>query len=553
VGRFALLVGVSEYRDEDLPKLPSALRDVRAMQEVLLNAELGGFHPNHITVLENPARQQFEEAIEILFQDRKEDDLLVFYFSGHGITDEKGKLYWVTPQTRKNRGNLSKATAVAATVLHDNMSSSSSKHQVLILDSCFSGAIAEGLTVKSGSNVDIQRELGGKGRAILTSSSAVQKSFHIQGYDLSIYTHYLIEGIQTGAANQEGNDYITVDDLHEYVKKKLEQEAPLMTPQFFPVKEGHKINLVRSPKPKGDPELEYRQEAEARLFEGEFSPTARKLLNRKQDKLGLSPEQAEAIEAEVKKPWQERQRKLQEYEENLLEELNLHRPLPNRILILLDDYRQELGLRPEDVEPIHQKLEVSLILPQPVSVEAEPSPAVHEPLDKLASEKGIDYTKLRDLLKAQNWYAADDETYKVMITAIGKEEGEWFEPEELLNFPCTDLRTIDQLWVNYSEGKFGFSVQKQIYVDCGAKLDGNYPGKKIWEKFGDRVGWRKDGNWLKYDELNPSLSSPKGNFPVVWSLNPSLSSPKGNFPGCGWGWVGGFYGERGSLLSHRDL
>ncbi|HIK45480.1 MAG TPA: GUN4 domain-containing protein, partial [Leptolyngbyaceae cyanobacterium M65_K2018_010] len=103
----------------------------------------------------------------------------------------------------------------------------------------------------------------------------------------------------------------------------------------------------------------------------------------------------------------------------------------------------------------------------------------------------MDYTHLRDLLKAQDWRAADQETYEVMICAVGKKSGDWFTSEELLNFPCTDLRTIDRLWVKYSQGKFGFSVQKQIYVECGAQLDGKYPGDKILHKFCDRVGWRR--------------------------------------------------------------
>jgi Caspase domain len=253
MGKFALLIGVSESSEKDLPALPSAIEDIKAMQAVLQNPEMGGF--DRVERLLNPTRQEMEEAIETLFANCKKEDLVLFYFSGHGITDEKGKLL-VTPQTRKERGNLRKATAVAGTVLHDNMGNSRSKHQVLILDSCFSGAIAEGLTGKSaGSKVDIQRELGGEGRVILTSSNAVQESFHIQGYNLSIYTHYLIEGIQTGAANQDGDDYISVDELHEYVKKKLEQEAPLMSPQFFPVKEGYKIRLVRSPKVIGKSEF----------------------------------------------------------------------------------------------------------------------------------------------------------------------------------------------------------------------------------------------------------------------------------------------------------
>lgn len=150
------------------------------------------------------------------------------------------------------------------------------------------------------------------------------------------------------------------------------------------------------------------------------------------------------------------------------------------------------------------------------------------------------YAKLEEYLKTQQWKAADEETYRLMITTVDKEAGQWFEPEDLLNFPCEELRSIDSLWVKYSNGHFGFSVQKQIYVECGAKLDDKYPGDAIWEEFGFRVGWRKDRNWLHYSELNPSLSSPKGNFPVfcldwVFEL------------------VGGEVEVWCSLLSHRDL
>ncbi|MEM7772867.1 MAG: GUN4 domain-containing protein, partial [Cyanobacteria bacterium P01_A01_bin.37] len=101
----------------------------------------------------------------------------------------------------------------------------------------------------------------------------------------------------------------------------------------------------------------------------------------------------------------------------------------------------------------------------------------------LPSEKGIDYRRLRDLLKAQNFKDADQETYMRMLEAVGRKNGDYFRPDDLLNFPCTDFNTIDRLWVKYSDGKFGFSVQKEIYVQCGAKLDGNYPGDKIFKEF----------------------------------------------------------------------
>jgi hypothetical protein len=118
------------------------------------------------------------------------------------------------------------------------------------------------------------------------------------------------------------------------------------------------------------------------------------------------------------------------------------------------------------------------------------------------------------LLKAQQWKAADEETYRLMITTVGKEVGQYFTSDELLNFPCEELRAIDKLWIDYSNGHFGFSVQKDIYVACGGKLDGEYPGEEIWKTFGDRVGWRKNNEWQDYSRLDPSFLSPRGIFPV---------------------------------------
>jgi hypothetical protein len=143
------------------------------------------------------------------------------------------------------------------------------------------------------------------------------------------------------------------------------------------------------------------------------------------------------------------------------------------------------------------------------------------------------YRKLEELLSEQEWVKADKETYRLMITAVGKEEGQWFEAEELLNFPCDALQAIDGLWVQYSQGRFGFSVQKQIYVECGGKLDGNYDAQ-AYRKLGDRVGWRQNGNWMRYTNVskNISLSSPQGFFPTglwvwgceVWSREFMFSS-----------------------------
>ncbi|GAA6620075.1 caspase domain-containing protein [Scytonema sp. NUACC26] len=99
--KIALLVGVSEY-EPGLNPLPAAVKDVEAMQRVLTNPEIGGF--TEIAMLKNSQRQEMEEAIYKLFSRGQKDDLLLFYFSGHGITDESGRLYLSTRVTRKENG-----------------------------------------------------------------------------------------------------------------------------------------------------------------------------------------------------------------------------------------------------------------------------------------------------------------------------------------------------------------------------------------------------------------------------------------------------------------
>nr|WP_290227974.1 GUN4 domain-containing protein [Trichocoleus desertorum] len=112
--------------------------------------------------------------------------------------------------------------------------------------------------------------------------------------------------------------------------------------------------------------------------------------------------------------------------------------------------------------------------------------------------QALRYQILESHLKNGQWQAADQETYRLMITTVGKEEGQWFDREDLLNFPREDLRTVDKLWVKYSNGKFGFSVQKQIYLECGGKADGNYPDSEIWEEFCERIQWLRNGKYSIY-------------------------------------------------------
>ncbi|MCC3407684.1 MAG: GUN4 domain-containing protein [Microcoleus sp. PH2017_10_PVI_O_A] len=131
---------------------------------------------------------------------------------------------------------------------------------------------------------------------------------------------------------------------------------------------------------------------------------------------------------------------------------------------------------------------------------------------RVISAVGMDYINLRNLLAAGKWKESDKETARVMLKVAGREEEIWLETESIDKFPCEDLRTIDELWVQYSDGRFGFSVQKRIYQSLGGTREYD---SKIWEAFGDRVGWRVNEEWLYYKNLKFNTKAP-GHLPGGW-------------------------------------
>ncbi|MDB9468303.1 GUN4 domain-containing protein, partial [Dolichospermum circinale] len=91
--------------------------------------------------------------------------------------------------------------------------------------------------------------------------------------------------------------------------------------------------------------------------------------------------------------------------------------------------------------------------------------------------------------------------------------------EDVKNFPRQELRKMDQLWVKYSNGKFGFSVQKQIWLELGGKLDGEpdyITDYDTYVKLSERVGWRKNDAWLSYDSYTFSTNALRGHLPGGW-------------------------------------
>ncbi|WP_293149510.1 MULTISPECIES: serine/threonine-protein kinase [unclassified Microcoleus] len=177
--------------------------------------------------------------------------------------------------------------------------------------------------------------------------------------------------------------------------------------------------------------------------------------------------------------------------------------------------------RPQSVQEwldlVMPKQAANLVMPKQAANEVQlviPKQAANEV--QLVSAVGMDYRKLRDLLAAGKWREADGETAGVMLKVAGREKEEYLDESSIDNFPCEDLRTIDQLWVRYSNGRFGFSVQKPIYQSLGGTREYD-PWK--WKEFGARVGWCVVENkwfdkWFDYCDLKFNSKAPEGHLPV---------------------------------------
>lgn len=165
-----------------------------------------------------------------------------------------------------------------------------------------------------------------------------------------------------------------------------------------------------------------------------------------------------------------------------------------------------------------------LNLPESKQVVSPSIPSANPPsLDEvqLRSERNVDYTLLREYLHKQDWKDADRETYLRMLDAAGpKAQANGMTPQdEMDHLPCTDLRTIDQLWSAASHGQQGFTIQMNL-----TRALGDY------RKMYDKVGWQElppSNKWLFEWTYNPQtkrMEFVKGKEPNY--LNP----PPGHLP-----------------------
>jgi len=142
-------------------------------------------------------------------------------------------------------------------------------------------------------------------------------------------------------------------------------------------------------------------------------------------------------------------------------------------------------------------------------------------LVNLHSPTEINFNLLQTCIAEAKFKEADQETCKILLKLAQRESRGWLDKEQVENLPCEELRTLDQLWFQGTGGRFGFSVQKNLYW----QLQGNFDhDNENWRIFCTRIGWRKNNRMVSYKDLNFTIWAPEGHLPMLgfqfWGFRP---------------------------------
>ena len=510
---WAILIGINQY--DSLENLKCAKNDAEAMHDWLKKEE--GFDrlflftedsppiPTNPPIPTEPTFGHLDTFFDVQFEQclLTPADNLWFFFSGHGMRAADGD-YLMLSDSNPRRVIQ---TAIAVNYVTERLRNWGTGNVVMFLDACRNEGSSKGDVIKT---KDYQ------GIITFYSCRAKERSYEIEKLQQGAFTYVLLEALQQGK-----NECFTVEKLERYLMEKVpclnnkynkSSQKPLASVQ--PTGRSSLI-LFGSP---GEEDVNKLKLAAYRAESENYSELVKKLWI--QVNIATKGRDANALSALTKIVLTDGEKELlksiqfanetsEEQLRNYISQLKLAAYQAKSELNL--ELARELWIK-VNIFAKGQDLEALTELKKIVtngSTDIPPSPLQTKP-----DEVDLFYTKLRDLLAAGKWKEADQETARVILKAAGREEEGWLRSKDVEQFPCSALCTIDQLWKQYSKGRFGFSVQRQIWLDVGGQ-----PGQfksGIFYKFGDRVGWRVNNEWLEtHNKFTFNMNAPKGHLPSL--------------------------------------
>ena len=228
----ALVVAISKYNDDLLDDLDFCENDGHAMYEVLNDAGYEILENNKI--IGNVSKKALENSIVEFFRKNvNPSDTLLFYFTGHGYTDEHGDGFFCTSDIDIKVPDLN---GVFFSNLTKQMDKTDSQRIIAILDCCHSGSTLqsdigrvmgptekEAKAIKDG-RASLEKEfVHGQGRCILASSLSNKSSYGMEGQPYSAFTYYILEGLKQNKETVDEEGHVTPEKLSMYVSEQLKK------------------------------------------------------------------------------------------------------------------------------------------------------------------------------------------------------------------------------------------------------------------------------------------------------------------------------------------
>jgi hypothetical protein len=250
--RRALLIGCAKYDDPSIQALRAPAHDVAGVGRALADPDTGGFV---LTTLLDAPEVAVRRTLGKFLRQAGRTDLLLVYLSCHGFKDLDGELYLGARDTELTDVP---STAVPADLLRRMIDQSPSKRTVLVLDCCFSGAITRSLAPRAVDDVAVGEILHGQGegRVVITAARATEYAYEPSAQTItlrenplhSVFAEAFIKGIETGAADLDGDGAIAVSELYEYVHAQVVASGSAQTPGIWNRLHG-KLFLTHRPPP----------------------------------------------------------------------------------------------------------------------------------------------------------------------------------------------------------------------------------------------------------------------------------------------------------------
>lgn len=230
---YALIVGISTYKDSKIPKLNYTTHDAQAIFDLLVNPDMAGFKKENIKFFldEEATLFNIKDAISNwLFKNAKKDSIVFIFFAGHGGVEEdrfgieKDKLAKYLLPYDANFDNFS-ASALSNSDFNTLLLSIKSKRLIVFMDSCYSGGLSE----KKARDVKIvedpyEKMAEGEGRLVIAASQPDQRSFEDKNLSHGIFTYHLIEALK-GKADLDNDGYVTAMEVYKYLSETVTKTA----------------------------------------------------------------------------------------------------------------------------------------------------------------------------------------------------------------------------------------------------------------------------------------------------------------------------------------